>query len=286
MTNEELKSNIETLVQRERRISRQLVEHLRLALDRRFYDGRPSLFDWLTTGLGYSRSAAQRRIDAARALRIDPESAAKIETGEVTVSSLAQMQTAIRQQERTNRKSLPMDEKKKLIQALDGKTQNQVEQLIAETFPNQAPSERIRQINADQFAVTTSYDHEMMELLAAAKAAYSNFDGNASGLDVQKAALKFFIHGLGRKQSLRRRVLLERAGHQCQWRDDQSTARCSATHFLQEDHIIPRALGGTNQLSNLRILCFTHNQEHAARCFGREKMSQYQGQAHPERSSG
>jgi 5-methylcytosine-specific restriction endonuclease McrA len=51
--------------------------------------------------------------------------------------------------------------------------------------------------------------------------------------------------------------LLEKFNHQC--------AYCGATDCkLQKEHIVPKALGGTNTISNLAIACIPCNQKKAA----------------------
>ena len=49
--------------------------------------------------------------------------------------------------------------------------------------------------------------------------------------------------------------------------------RCDATLRLHVDHIKPVARGGSNDISNLRLLCARHNQLQAERILGREVMS-------------
>jgi hypothetical protein len=44
--------------------------------------------------------------------------------------------------------------------------------------------------------------------------------------------------------------------------------RCKSTYRLQIDHIVPYARGGTNALSNLRLLCAKHNKLEAKRVYG------------------
>jgi hypothetical protein len=44
--------------------------------------------------------------------------------------------------------------------------------------------------------------------------------------------------------------------------------RCAATHYLQIDHVIPDARGGTSTLANLRLLCERHNKKEAERVLG------------------
>jgi hypothetical protein len=60
-------------------------------------------------------------------------------------------------------------------------------------------------------------------------------------------------------------------------RDDASCSfvspdgeRCSSRTFLELDHRLPRALGGTGDPTNLRWLCRAHNRHAAEHVFGRE----------------
>lgn len=66
----------------------------------------------------------------------------------------------------------------------------------------------------------------------------------------------------------------ERDRHQCTFIAPDGH-RCSETHALQIDHIVPYALGGTNCESNLRLLCPAHNRLCAERVFGKEKIESY-----------
>lgn len=61
-----------------------------------------------------------------------------------------------------------------------------------------------------------------------------------------------------------RRELLAKADHRCQYQDSKGQ-RCSSNYQLQTDHIIPLALGGSNKVYNLRILCRAHNNSEARR---------------------
>jgi 5-methylcytosine-specific restriction endonuclease McrA len=44
--------------------------------------------------------------------------------------------------------------------------------------------------------------------------------------------------------------------------------RCGSRHGLQVDHVRPFAIGGSNELSNLRLLCAAHNRRAARRLLG------------------
>lgn len=56
-----------------------------------------------------------------------------------------------------------------------------------------------------------------------------------------------------------KRKLFSQANHQCQYVDHITQVRCSGTHFLQIDHAIPLAKGGSDEVDNLRVFCQAHN---------------------------
>ena len=72
------------------------------------------------------------------------------------------------------------------------------------------------------------------------------------------------------------RVLWERAQSRCEFVDEVTGKRCDCRFGLQREHVIPLALGGTNELSNMQILCATHNQLRARKVFGDKKIDSYQ----------
>jgi hypothetical protein len=70
-------------------------------------------------------------------------------------------------------------------------------------------------------------------------------------------------------------ALWERAGSQCEFIDEKTARRCDCRFGLQREHVIPLALGGTNDLSNMQLLCATHNQLRARAVFGDKKMDAF-----------
>jgi hypothetical protein len=68
-----------------------------------------------------------------------------------------------------------------------------------------------------------------------------------------------------------RRAVWERDGGRCTFVGARGH-RCKAKHFLQFDHVIPVARGGTATAEGLRLLCRAHNQYEADRVFGAEFM--------------
>jgi HNH endonuclease len=60
------------------------------------------------------------------------------------------------------------------------------------------------------------------------------------------------------------------------WSRDQRCCRqCGSARFLEIDHIIPLALGGTDDVENLRLLCRPCNQRAAIEKLGSVKMQKY-----------
>jgi 5-methylcytosine-specific restriction endonuclease McrA len=73
----------------------------------------------------------------------------------------------------------------------------------------------------------------------------------------------------GRIATATRRQVFERDGLQCTYVSPEGR-RCDARAFLELDHEMPRACGGADEPTNVRILCRAHNQFAAEQVFGRE----------------
>lgn len=56
-----------------------------------------------------------------------------------------------------------------------------------------------------------------------------------------------------------RRILLNKAAHRCEFVDSTSGKKCQSRYQLEVEHKHPVALGGSNNLENLRIFCRAHN---------------------------
>ena len=65
------------------------------------------------------------------------------------------------------------------------------------------------------------------------------------------------------------RALWKRAGSRCE-HVDANGVRCSRKFHLQKDHIIPWALGGSDDFENLQLLCRPHNLKKGTRVRERE----------------
>jgi hypothetical protein len=75
LTNLQIESRMIVLVKSERKITREILELIRLAEHQRLPEelGFKDTYDWLIRGHRYSGGAAHRRVQAARLLRDVPE---------------------------------------------------------------------------------------------------------------------------------------------------------------------------------------------------------------------
>ncbi|MES2856143.1 MAG: HNH endonuclease signature motif containing protein, partial [Bdellovibrionota bacterium] len=69
-----------------------------------------------------------------------------------------------------------------------------------------------------------------------------------------------------------KRSVLKRDQEGCTHKDPRTGRRCGSKSWIEIDHIIPVAIGGQNEIENLRVLCRAHNGYAAVRKFGAKKM--------------
>ena len=76
------------------------------------------------------------------------------------------------------------------------------------------------------------------------------------------------------KRETQRTVWL-RDNAECTFVDPRTGEICGSRHFIGEDHIVARAMGGEFTQENIRLRCHAHNQRHAIDSYGAEKMRAY-----------
>ncbi len=135
LTNEELTNRIDILRSKEREVVLKFLLHLGEFDKRRLYLGLgySSLFDYCTRKLGYSESAAYRRIESARCLRLHPELGESFLKGEVSICTIAAASKAIKTD-------------KAEVTEIIGKSAREVQALVAETAPVVKPREVVKEI--------------------------------------------------------------------------------------------------------------------------------------------
>src|ERR1700712_216793 len=132
LSNPELHESALNVAREERRNTKLLLEHLGEVESRRLYldYGYETMWAYVTRYLKYESASAQRRIDAARVLRVVPEAAKLLEQGTLTVSSLALVEQISREERRDSGKALSQEQKQAWVKRFEGKSFKQAVQEI------------------------------------------------------------------------------------------------------------------------------------------------------------
>jgi 5-methylcytosine-specific restriction endonuclease McrA len=138
LSNHELLSRTKALTVQERRLTLNLLLHLNEVERRKLFlkRGHASMFTYCTSGLGYSASAAKRRICTARCIARFPEVLGFLKSNDVNLSTVTQVSRILRP-----------DNAGTILARIRGKSQREVEAIVAEYEPLAAlPRERARTV--------------------------------------------------------------------------------------------------------------------------------------------
>jgi hypothetical protein len=289
MTDAVLLERIKRLIATERRIGTAILDCLS-EIDRRRiysdlrYDG---LFTFCVKELGFSDAQTYSRIQAMRALQEIPEIRAKIESGSLSVSSAAKVQTYF-QKEKKEGKLITRSDKLQLFRAVENLTSRAVEEKIAQVRGVKLLPKLILEMD------------EELEALWAATLGLAAHRSKGEPAEVLKILTREWLEKNDpAKKSVRRAVPFPGKDAPPQkapvdkrtpsaalrrevWKRDRGECtNCRSRFALEIDHIIPFANGGETTRGNLRLLCRSCNQAAAVRSFGYQKI-----EAEKNRASG
>ena len=184
------------LVATERSTTLSVLSCLREIEDRQLFarEGFPSLFEMCTKRFGYSEAAALRRIDAMRVLRRVPEAGKKIESGEIKLSQLAQVQTFLRTERKDAGKTYTPEQTLELLTSLQGSSTRETEKRLLEKSPalqaRRETAESVRLISPTHAEIKIVADADLLALLEEARGLL------AHGADMNPSAASLFKKGL------------------------------------------------------------------------------------------
>ena len=303
MTNTELELELMKASTDERILTKRIVELIAEALRRRLWAGRghSSAHRWLVAEFGYSDSSAVRRLDAARILVDVPDVAEKLATGALTLSGLSQLQSAFHQEEKRTGEKITSEAKQEVVKKIEQQSSAAAARTISAEFPevSRAPRESLKPASADGWTLTVGLDGAQKAALDRARELLSHSRPGATWAEVighlaaehakrtdpvvraerraaktakmpQRFSATEDLTSPGPKPLPRavRDTAIAKAGGACEFTDPRTGARCGSRVRVEVDHVLPRALGGTDEAGNLRCLCAQHNRFEAERELG------------------
>jgi hypothetical protein len=142
LTSDELVSRTKALVAEERRATLALIEHLEEIQRRKLYAalGYASLWEFATRELGLSEGAAQRRIQAMRLVRDVPEAKASLESGKLSLSNAAKVQSFRQAEKKLGR----VTDARAIVTQVESLSQKDCEKTLFAISPEALPRERDR----------------------------------------------------------------------------------------------------------------------------------------------
>ncbi|WP_413581859.1 HNH endonuclease [Bdellovibrio sp. HCB288] len=276
------------------------VEGRRLYLDL----GYTSLFKYLTTHLNYSEDSAYRRIQAAKLLKKVPQVEQSLEDGSLNLTQMQQVQKCLTK-ELESGVNVSLEQTKSILAQIQNKSSFETQKILSVEFNQPIQThETIKPQSDDSVRLEITLTDEQMRHLQNAKDLLSHVLPNPTWAELISYLAQTQIHKrLGKKAVLQgsiamlnadtaegnigeseakveqrnketiarkaikistKRVLLKKAHHCCEFLHP-TLGRCNSKYQLQIDHRLPLALGGTNDESNLRVLCRLHNMAEARR---------------------
>ena len=175
LSDRRLLEQIKEMVEREQHFTLVIVDHLREIEARSLHLGRGfgSLFDYAVTELGYTPSAAWRRIQAMHLSSQIDGVRERLEDGTLTLTAAAQLQTAF---DRNRRQAtvaagaeaqapsapvLDVSARKALVEEAAGKSAREVERMLASVDPTLvAPREKVRRLTDGKWELKAVIDDE------------------------------------------------------------------------------------------------------------------------------
>lgn len=302
LSDTDLLSETKSLVARERELLADILRHLREVECRRLFSdlGFKSLFEYATRELGYSEDQAYRRINAMRMVKSLPALEQKIEEGSLSLAALSVANSLFRA-EAKHSQPLSTAKKTEVLEALKHTSRREAE-AVAQKFSTLPPQlrkpETVRRLT-DGAELRISVSHELQSKIEKVKGLLAHSRPNLSTSDLLEELCNRFLEDQKRKieSSARQRTgprglskeataLAENAASKGRairlhikrqvWARDKGRCRkCQSIHALEIDHIQPVALGGGNELDNLRLLCRSCNQREAIKALGVNKMGHY-----------
>ncbi len=278
-SDKELLTQTKNLVGKEQKLLSVILSHLEEIERRKLYCDLEctSLFDYSIKELGYTVQQAWRRINGMRVLKTLPELKTDIDEGSLSLSSI-NLASSLFKEAKIN----SVEEKRQIMSEMKNLTIAQCEDKIFELkidygIPQKPNRTIIKKTSPDISRVHVNLSKETLLKIDKIKNLTKENDLDkiislmADSYINQKIETKNESTVTAKNSRYIPRKVKEtvykRANGQCE--------NCGSTHHLEYDHQIPFSKGGTNDLSNIKLLCSNCNKRKAIKEFGQTKMDLY-----------
>ncbi len=170
LSNEELLSYSVSVARHEKEVGLRLISCLREAEKRMLYSelALGSLWEYATQYLGLSNGNAQMKIDAMRLARDNPIAKEKIESGELSITNAAKVNSFLRNEKKAGH-SYTSKEKTEVIESVLGLSQSKCERVLLELSPEAIPAEKVRPLTETKTELKIIVDEKTMAVLGRLK---------------------------------------------------------------------------------------------------------------------
>jgi 5-methylcytosine-specific restriction endonuclease McrA len=301
-SDDQLLTSLEEQFSLERKTSNTILLHLKEIRARRLYADRgfPNLFAMMVHHFRQSESAANQRLKALDLMMDVPLVEDRLVSGKLNLSTVAMAQRQIKREEKLTGVKVPHEKKLEIVESISGKTIAQAEIELFKYLPETAshPQTYERRVSASATRLNLTIPDDVREMMIRLKELWAHVDPAMDEVEVMRRAFTLALAKtdptqkkntrctteLAKRRSTKRltyygkefdRQLWARAGSKCEFIDERTKRRCDSSHSLQREHVIPLALGGTNELSNMQLLCRTHNLLRARKIFGTSTIDKF-----------
>lgn len=283
LTDEQLMMRLECFVEEERMRLHSFLAWLAEADLRKVPEakGYSSTFDYCVRRLKLSEDEAYRRIHAARATVTRPELLSALADGMLSLTAVSKIAPFV------HRGDAP-----EIISRAEGKTAREIDDLLAPLRPESVKKDVMRLVAISSagdlppvmrvefgfqgtVALRDAIDRirqllshkcprgDLGEVLLEVAQDYIQRHDPQKGVPGRLPPVK----GSSSIAAVVRRKVWSRDGARCAY-IGTTGVRCLSRRFLELDHVRPRALGGGDEASNLRLLCRAHNDSERRRILG------------------
>lgn len=254
LTDKTLLEDVKKLSLQDRKLDIEILYHLAEIDRRKLFSSLkyPSLYEYCIKELKFSEGSTHRRIVAARVLHEIPEVEEKLISGALNLMNVS---LAVKFMKENNIRE--SEQKKKIISQIENLSKKACEQKLFEITGRERPK-----------VTTITIMDETFVVLQTARAMLGGYLSNDELItkiaqdEIQKIQRERYKQTPGRNSPppVEVNCVISAKTKREKYAESPRCFICGSITNLQFDHREPKALGGSNDPENIRLLCFNCNQ--------------------------